>query len=1157
MTAESSARPLRGVHHFSRFADLTALAWFVLLVCIAGTLSIWYLARREAVASATLSFQSEVSDVRMAIERRMEDYISLLRGGGALFNAVGNISQGQWQRYVSSLKIGTHWPGMMSMGYVQMRAAASPDTAVPIKAGRVGEPYSRILYLESFSAMNRQAPGYDPFAEATRRAAMERARDSGATAVSAGVQLLGAKGSEGREGEIGLLIYVPVYAPGSLPETVEQRRRALHGFVYGVFRLSDLMRGVLGEAGAHFDFRLYDVAPALPEALLFDSQQSPDRRPALYTETTGISLPGRSWRLEMHGQPAFEQSLMSDLPTTVAIGGVLINLFLLVLAILLQESRRSHAQLRKLSLAVEQSPESVVITDTEACIEYVNEATILATGYRREELVGNNPRLLNSGHTPPATFVAMCLALKQGRVWQGELINRTKDGRVYVESATISPLQQPDGSITHYVAVKEDITEKKRMAEQLDFYRSHLEDLVGQRTSDLSVAREQADTANEAKSRFLASMSHEIRTPLNAVIGFAHLCLNLDLADRERGYLEKISSAAESLLGVVNDILDFSKADAGKLQLESIPFALSEVLQRVASLFSLATRNSGVELVVGARPGVADSLVGDPHRLGQVLINLVGNAVKFTERGEINLTVEPLPHGAGALSLRFSVSDTGPGMTPQEQALLFIPFSQADTSITRKHGGTGLGLALCKKLVTCMGGAIEVESEAGVGSCFSFSAVFASPVELPAARTGPSLLAGMKVLVVENSDAMRSLLTYSVKAFGCQVEAVDGGQAALASIGSGARFDFILMDWHMPGFDGLATARDIRRAGHGVPILLISGDEPALARASARELGVRIDAFLCKPVPVAMLHEAMLNALDEPAAPAATAARPNLAPALGGKRILIVDDNDFNRQVGRELVELTGATVDTANDGAQGVAAVADGDYDLVLMDIQMPVLDGHGAACRIRAMRRDLPIIALTSHALYDEQERALASGMNALLTKPILPALLYATLADWLGGNAGPAQTASAIPPGAAPACLPAPAHQERADVFDLAGALSRVDGDRPLLERFLRLFRERNAGIVDEIGAALARQDRMTARRLVHALKGGAATIGMVALHSATLRLEESLAPDAVIETARSSGQFTVLQAAWLQSLETLADVLDNPASALQDVNPGGIS
>ncbi|MBV5335781.1 response regulator, partial [bacterium] len=240
-------------------------------------------------------------------------------------------------------------------------------------------------------------------------------------------------------------------------------------------------------------------------------------------------------------------------------------------------------------------------------------------------------------------------------------------------------------------------------------------------------------------------------------------------------------------------------------------------------------------------------------------------------------------------------------------------------------------------------------------------------------------------------------------AFGCQVEAVDGGQAALASIGSGARFDFILMDWHMPGFDGLATARDIRRAGHGVPILLISGDEPALARASARELGVRIDAFLCKPVPVAMLHEAMLNALDEPAAPAATAARPNLAPALGGKRILIVDDNDFNRQVGRELVELTGATVDTANDGAQGVAAVADGDYDLVLMDIQMPVLDGHGAACRIRAMRRDLPIIALTSHALYDEQERALASGMNALLTKPILPALLYATLADWLGGNAG----------------------------------------------------------------------------------------------------------------------------------------------------------
>jgi CheY-like chemotaxis protein len=571
-------------------------------------------------------------------------------------------------------------------------------------------------------------------------------------------------------------------------------------------------------------------------------------------------------------------------------------------------------------------------------------------------------------------------------------------------------------------------------------------------------------------------MSHEIRTPINAVLGFAYLCLKQDLQPREREYLVKIQSASQSLLGIVNDILDFSKVDAGMLKLESITFSLDEVLTRAASLFDRQMREKGVELVVGtSRSGmlctscnhktdcrrcvsappeksvvslfsessttVPDRLIGDPLRLGQVLVNLLSNAVKFTERGEVILSVEPVSVSADAVILLFAVRDTGVGLTPDQQKNLFSAFSQADSSKTRKYGGTGLGLALSKQLVTCMGGKITVESEAGVGSCFSFTARFGVAVD-NASLPAHAALGRKKALVVDDNLVMRTLLGGMANTVGCQVEMADSGKAALAYLDAGKTFDIILMDWRMPDMDGLSTALRLKKSGSTAPVLLITGDESELARLEARLQDVDIAAFLTKPVSVSSLLNAITTALGglsaQPLRVEAGSKKSSL-PDLTGARILLVDDNEFNREVGLELIKLTGATVETADDGAQAVAAVANGDFNLVLMDIQMPVMDGYTAARIIRDRWPDLPVIALTAHAMVEEKARVLAAGMNDIITKPIMPDTLYALLAGFLGSSRleqSVGVTKPDLPPGVPPETpvTPEVGPSVMSDTFDL---------------------------------------------------------------------------------------------------------------------------
>ena len=804
----------------------------------------------------------------------------------------------------------------------------------------------------------------------------------------------------------------------------------------------------------------------------------------------------------------------------------------------IDQRKVGESQVRKLSQAVEQSPESIVITNLQGQIEYVNDSFVRISGYRREELIGQNPKILQSGKTPAETYHAMWSALRQGDVWSGEFCNRRKDGSEYFEFVNVSPIREHDGSISHYVAIKEDVTEKKRMGRELDRHRHHLEAMVATRTAELEVERDRTAAAARVKGDFLANMSHEIRTPINAVMGFANLCLQLELPLRVRDYVSKISISAESLLGIVNDVLDVSKMEAGKLEMECIAFDFGEVLERVSNLFKQKAAEKGVELAIGSAPQVPERLLGDPFRLAQVLINLMSNALKFTDTGSISLLVEALASEDDTVTLSFAVRDTGLGMTPQQLGSLFTAFTQADSSVTRKYGGTGLGLTISKQLVERMHGQIHVESDAGLGTCFSFTARFGRAKDSLAPEPITQGLKGKRVLVVEDNDAMRTLFSRNAADFGCVVQALASGEAAMALLQGGAQFDLMLLDWHLPGLDGLATARNLRAVGNSIPIVMITGSEPEVARAQTGE--GHIQAFLSKPMTRSTLHDTMVNVLLGQATRAKISAIPLAVPDLSGRRILLVDDNDFNREIGLAQLEATGAKVDTAENGALAVAAVSHQTYDLVLMDIQMPVMDGYSAARVLRKSWPDLPILALTAHAMSEEKDRVQAAGMNDILTKPVLPKLLYEALSRWLSDGS----VVAAAPPAELPV-VPEPS-QLSSRSFDLDTALTRANGDRATLDRFLNLFRQRNASIAADIGTALAGGGVETARRLAHALKGGAGTVGLVHLQAAAGELEDTLAEVLAgkVDATRQSQRLAALQAAWTQAQQTLSTLLDAP-------------
>ena len=673
------------------------------------------------------------------------------------------------------------------------------------------------------------------------------------------------------------------------------------------------------------------------------------------------------------------------------------------------EKKRAEEHLAKLSLAIEQSSESIIITNTRIEIEYVNEALIRATGYRREELLGQNPRILNSNQTPREVFTAMWDLLNHGHTWRGEYCARRKDGSEFYEWAIISPLRKPDGTISHYVAVKEDITEKKRLGEELDRHRHHLESLVEQRTAELILARQQAEAANQTKSAFLANMSHEIRTPMNAIVGLTHILQRSIDVPEHLGKLGKIAGAADHLLGVINDILDLSKIEANKLVLETSDFDLSELLLRVSSMVIDRSRAKKLELIVDTDHGLG-TVNGDSTRLSQALLNYLINAVKFTEHGTIVLRARVLEEGAEKILVRFEVEDTGIGIADEHLPRLFRSFEQADSSTTRRFGGTGLGLVITRNLAALMGGEVGVTSRQNAGSTFWMTARMGKG----SSRNGKYRIAelhGKRALAVDDKAITRLVLTQLLRETGMVSDSASSGSAAVDAVvaadRNGSPYDLLLIDLLMPDLNGFETLDKIRHTNLLVqpPALLVTASFDPATSDDAINAGF-VDV-LFKPLSLSLVHASLrkhqgsiFGPTESLVAAETLSARDELRRDHPAARLLLVEDDPLNQEVALILLGEIGWTIDVADNGEMAIEKATTNDYQLILMDMHMPVMDGIEATRKIRLLPkgRDIPIVAMTANAFTEDKRLCLEAGMNDFLTKPVVPEVLYAKILQYL---------------------------------------------------------------------------------------------------------------------------------------------------------------
>ena len=897
--------------------------------------------------------------------------------------------------------------------------------------------------------------------------------------------------------------------------------------------------------------------------------------------------------------------------------------------------RAAEAQIMMLSRAVEQSPASIIITDCSGNIEYVNPKFVQVTGYSAEEAIGKTSRILKSGKQSAEFYADLWRTITSGRVWAGEFENKKKSGEIYRESGSISPIRDNKGAITHFVAVKEDIT-GRRLAEEnarresallsqlistipdrvyfkdrdyrfvkvnvavlLSLGAKSQEEVIGRRDSEfypleyaektladdrfvietgesligteeqgtgadgakrwysttkvplrdpdgaitglmgitrdvtglkstetrlresnarLKVAldragdlAEKAEAANSAKSEFLANMSHEIRTPMNGVIGMTDLLLETGLNKEQMEYAQTIRTCGEALLSLINDILDFSKVEAGQLKLESVDFDLRSTLEDTVEILGFKAQEKDLDVVCLVDQQVPELLRGDPGRLRQIFFNLIGNAIKFTQRGGVSVHVERIAGSDVSTVLRFSVTDTGIGIDKEKQGLIFSKFTQADPSTTREFGGTGLGLTISRQLVTLFQGEIGVNSEPGKGSTFWFTAVFAIPpvgAHRPVSKEAD--ISGARVLLTDDFKTNRVLVGTLLKNWGCRSdEAPDAGSALhllrKAAL-EGDPYAVALLDMHMPGMDGAELGRVIK-ADEKIKATRLVMLTSLGKRGDAEKLaGVGFTGYLPKPIRPALLRKCLALVLGREEATGSDRSlitRHTVAETSRRKlRVLVAEDNTTNRIIAIKMIEKFGHVAEGAENGREAVESLRGMPYDIVLMDCQMPIMDGFEATrvirdpgSRVRNPR--IPIIALTAHAMKGDRELCLEAGMDDYLSKPVNPQELSAALDRWSahGSHSGVvAETGSSVAQGGP-------------RDFDREGFLERTMGDRDLATEIAAAFLADAPATFAQLSAAIDSGDAEASRKFAHTLKGSSANMGGEKFSEIAARMESA--------------------------------------------------
>ena len=967
------------------------------------------------------------------------------------------------------------------------------------------------------------------------------------------------------------------------------------------------------------------------------------------------------------------------------------------------EQKLAEEEILLQSTALEAAYNAIVITQTDGTIAWVNSAFTRLTGYSFEEAVGNNPRVLKSGFQDAAYYEIMWQTILSGKPWQGELINKRKDGRLYSEEMTITPVKDEQGEIIRFVAIKNDISERKQAEKELnrlyqqtqvslaqtqalynvsrsltslenlggllqevvngiaaalpadrvilllfDFEEQYISQMIvggegknlvdevsyeefmggltgwtiqkgqpvlslkdqpDERENDLAQQRrlekqsgsiivvpisyqenilgtltainrldqtdfvesdvelmltmanqvaaaienvrliEVAEAANRAKSEFLANMSHEIRTPMNAVIGMTYLALQTDLTPKQQKYLNSIQISAQNLLGIINDVLDFSKIEAGKLDIESVPFDLDEVFDRIATMIKVRAEEKDLEILFSISSEVPSQLLGDPLRLEQILSNLGSNAIKFTNKGEVVFSVEQEMVSADQVVLKFSVRDSGIGMTQDQISRIFSAFSQADSSTTRKYGGTGLGLAISKRLIELLGGHIWVESEIGKGSVFYFTLPFGRAKEKKKIVWRQNELADLRALVVEDNLMAQQILQEYLQAFSVVVDVCSSGEACLEKLkkeNQNTKYHFILLDWKMPGLNGVEVALTIKKFPefYQTPrIILVTAFGNQEVLSSAREIG--IDGFLDKPVSQSALYNAVIMALgkkdDSSFSAAKVESEDHDFTRLNGVRVLLAEDNEINQEVSREILERIGIIVDVVSNGKDVLDILEEKTFDAILMDIQMPEMDGYTATRLIRknkAHYRDIPIIAMTAHAMTGDRDKSLDAGMNDHITKPVNAEQLFYTLEKWIEFERLPGMEVRIQ--------SPVSEKNDKEKIYVTPGvnipgvnireALARIGNNEILYKKLLVNFLQDYSLTANEIEDAINHNDYALAHQHAHTIKGVAGNIGADQLQTAAGKLVSAIRHEKTQEFGDLLKEFDVSLNLTLESINT---------------------